>query len=297
MKAAKFQYLRPDSLEAALAALSKHHGDARVIAGGQSLVPMMAMRLAQPEWLIDISRIPALGGIDVRDTYVETGALMRQRELEDLTGLGDWLPLLPRAVRWVGHRQTRNRGTVGGSLVQADPSAELVLCARLLNARICLVSQAGGERWLDADAFFTGAMTTAIEDSECLVKIRWPRWVGRSVGAAFEEVAIRQGDFALASAACQAAIDENGNIERIVFGVGGVDAVPLAFESLADKLTRRQPDPTAIAQVAVEASAMADPSSDVHASADYRRHLAATLLQRVITRAVGLPPIEHERQP
>lgn len=288
MKAASFEYMRADSLETALAALERQAGDARLIAGGQSLVPMMAMRLAQPSLLVDIGQLAPLRQINSTAQYIETGALVRQRELEDHPEMADWLPLVALAMPWVGHRQTRNRGTVGGSLAQADPSAELMLVAQVLGAEICLASRQNGERWLSADAMFTGAMTTAIDDTECLTRVRWPRWAQADTRAAFDEVAIRRGDFAIASAAAQAALGGDGRIERISFGVGGVDDKALAFPGLAATLTGQQPGQALVDKTVADAVATLNPPADMHASSEYRRHLAGTLLARVIVQALGM---------
>ncbi|MGE0802048.1 MAG: xanthine dehydrogenase family protein subunit M [Lautropia sp.] len=285
MKAAAFRYLRADSAAHAISLLAEHGGDAKLVAGGQSLVPMMAMRLARPGVLIDINRIEALKSLEIGASRVRTGAGTRQRTVEDATELQVRLPLVHRALRWVGHAQTRNRGTVGGSLVHADPSAELPLAALVLGATMTLRSQAGGERRVDADAFFLGPMFTAVGETECLTAIDWPVWDEPGVGAAFEETAIRHGDFAIASAACQIRVDGDGVCRRAALGAGGVGGTPLAFPALAQRLTGQRIDATLARAVAHDAARLCDPGSDIHASADYRRHLAAVLLERVIVAA------------
>ncbi|MDP3085829.1 MAG: FAD binding domain-containing protein [Rubrivivax sp.] len=282
MKAAAFDYRRAASVAEALAWLAEAGGDAKIVAGGQSLVPMMAMRLSRPALLIDIHRLTELQALTPAVDHVRTGAGVRQRQIEDTPALDATLPLVRRALRWVGHRQTRNRGTLGGSLVHADPSAELPLAALVLDAGLQLQSQAGGARQLACQDFFLGPMVTAVADTECLLAIDWPVWQGGRVGAAFDETAIRHGDFAMASAACQLQLDGAGRIRRAAIGLGGVGATPLAFPALAQRLVGQTLTPALAEDVAHSAAAESDPGNDMHASAGYRRHLAAVLLARAL---------------
>jgi carbon-monoxide dehydrogenase medium subunit/2-furoyl-CoA dehydrogenase FAD binding subunit len=282
VKAAPFDYVRAESVEHALALLGEHGGDAKLLAGGQSLVPMMAMRLARPALLVDIHRLVELKALVDGVDSVVTGAGVRQREIEDAHELDARLPLVRKALRWVGHGQTRNRGTVGGSMVHADPSAELPLAALVLGAAMRLKSQADGERQVSANDFFLGPMFTAAAETECLLAIDWPVWNGERVAAAFEETAIRYGDFAMASAACQIQLDANGLVRRASFGLGGVSGSPLVFPELAQRLLGQRLTPALAQEVAHAAARECDPGSDMHASADYRRHLAAVLLARVL---------------
>jgi CO/xanthine dehydrogenase FAD-binding subunit len=284
MKAAPFEYVRAESLDHALECLTQHGVDSRAIAGGQSLVPMMAMRLARPAVLVDIYRLPELRQVSIEPDRVRMGATTRQRTVEHGADLHEALPLLRDAVRWVGHAQTRNRGTVGGSLVHADPSAELPLAAAVLNATLRLQSQADGERRVPAGEFFLGPMFTATGEAECLVEIEWPVWQG-AVTTAFEETAMRHGDFAMASAACQLQLDEDGICRRAAFGVGGVDGTPRAFPELARQLVGHRINASVAAEVAQTALQQTDPGSDLHADADYRRHLGAVMLTRVLLKA------------
>lgn len=285
MKAAPFDYIRVDSVAHALALLSEHGGDAKLVAGGQSLVPMMAMRLARPALLVDINRLLELKTLTHESDTTTIGAGVRQREIEDAHELDARLPLVRKALRWVGHGQTRNRGTVGGSLVHADPSAELPLAALVLGATMRLKSESEGERQVPAHDFFLGPMFTAVAETECLLAIDWPVWNGSRVAAAFEETAIRHGDFAMASAACQLQLDANGAVCRASFGLGGVSGAPLAFPDLAQHLQGQRLTPALAQEVALAAARESDPGSDMHASADYRRHLAAVLLSRVLQQA------------
>lgn len=286
MKAAAFDYERPTSLAQALALLAQHGGEAKLLAGGQSLVPMMAMRLARPAVLVDINRLPELKGLRIEDDCVWMGATTRQREVEDHTELHTALPLLRDALLWVGHVQTRNRGTVGGSLVHADPSAEMPLAALMLDAQLQLRS-ATAERTLAASEFFYAPMYTAVAEDECLFAIRWPRWAGSGVRTAFEETAMRQGDFAMASAACQLQLDEAGVCRRAALGLGGMDGTPRAFPELAAQLVGQRLTPALAQEVAHAAAAQTEPGNDVHADAEYRRELGAVLLARVLQRAAA----------
>lgn len=285
MKAAAFDYVRVHDLSQALELLDQHGGDAKLLAGGQSLVPMMAMRLARPALLVDIHRLEELRTVTRRDQFVVTGAAVRQRTLEDDVALHARLPLVTKALRWVGHSQTRNRGTVGGSLVHADPSAELPLAALVLDATLRLTSKSDGERAVPAADFFLGPMFTATSDTECLTAIEWPIWQAHGTGCAFEEIAIRHGDFAMASAAAQLQLDAKGVCVRASFGAGGIDGVPLAFPNLAQRLVGHRLDDALVQSVAAAASMACEPGNDEHASAEYRRHLTAVLVARVLRQA------------
>lgn len=285
MKAVAFDYVRPDTLGGALELLAQHGGDAKLIAGGQSLVPMMAMRLTRPALLVDINRLQELKALAPGDGCITMGAGLRQRTVEDDTALHAQLPLIKCALDWVGHAQTRNRGTVGGSLVHADPSAELPLAALVLGARLHFDSQGEGARVMAIEEFFLGPMTSATAETECLTAIDWPVWVGQGVGAAFDEVAIRHGDFALASAAAQVQLDAQGVCKRAAFGAGGVDGVPRAFPDIARRLVGTRLEGEVLRSVATDAAGACEPGNDPHASAEYRRHLATVLIQRVLRQA------------
>ena len=281
MKAPPFEYARAASLDEACALLRAHGDDAKLLAGGQSLVPMMAMRLLRPAWLVDINEIAALKTVAVEAEGVRTAACARQVDLERDAALGARVPLLHQALAWVGHVQTRNRGTVGGSLAHADPCAELPLVAQLLGARMELRS-AKGTRSVEANAFFSGPMSTALAADECLEAVRWPAWPEPRVGSAFTELATRHGDFAMVSAAAQIALDADGRCLRVVLGLGGVGMTPLAFPALAQRLVGTRPSKTDFDDLAREAAAQCEPSDDLHASAAYRRHVARVLATRAL---------------
>ena len=284
MKSAAFDYVRATSIAEACALLRTHGDDAKLIAGGQSLVPMMAMRLARPAQLIDINEIAALKYIALDSDAARTGACTRQCVIERDSALASRVPLLQQALAWVGHLQTRNRGTVGGSLMHADPAAELPLVAQVLGATLVLRS-VDGMRTMSADEFFIGPLTTAVNADECLEEIEWPVWHEPRTGSSFIETSRRHGDFAIVAAAAQVALNADGRCVRASFGIGGGNSTPLAFPRIAARLAGIRLDENAITSAAHDAAAEAEFSSDLHAGADYRRHLAATLAARALRTA------------
>jgi CO/xanthine dehydrogenase FAD-binding subunit len=285
MKAAPFEYIRPSSLDEACAVLAQHGGDAKLIAGGQSLVPMMAMRLARPAWLVDIGRLEALKSISVSDDSLTIGAAVRQCVIERDSGARANLPLLGKALKWVGHVQTRNRGTVGGSIVHADPSAEIPLVACVLDATLMLRDSSGSSE-MQAREFFFAPMVTAIAPEQCLAEIRFPAWSEARIGCAFEEVSIRHGDFALVSACAQVALDADGTCIRAALGIGGASPFPHALPEVGEMLVGKRLDERTIVEAADLAAGLIDPDGDLHATADYRRHLARVMAARTLASAV-----------
>lgn len=285
MKPAPFEYLRVYSIDDALAALAKHD-DARILAGGQSLVPMMNFRLASPSLLIDINRISDLARIDVSPTGLTLGALVRWHELESSAIVARHNPLLRAAVRHIAHYQIRNRGTVGGSSAHADPASEFPAVALACNARFTLRSLSG-TRTVAATEFFLGALETALEPGEMLVSIHFPAWPeGRSWG--FEEFARRAGDFAMAGAIVLLDRDAGGvcaDASLVSFGAGD-RALQLARAE--DCLRGRELTPDILALAAQIAAEDCEPKSDMHAPADYRRALLQTLMLRALNTATGL---------
>jgi CO/xanthine dehydrogenase FAD-binding subunit len=281
LKSPPFEYARAGSIAEACALLAQHGDNAKLIAGGQSLVPMMAFRLLRPAWLIDINAIADLKYIAIETGAVRIGACTRQCDIQRDDALAVAVPLLRQALAYVGHVQTRNRGTVGGSLVHADPSAELPLAAQVLEARIVIRAQSG-TRTLSAAEFFEDAMTTAIRVDECVAETQWPVWRERKTGSAFTEISRRHGDFAIVAAAAQVAVDDDGRCTRAAFGVGGAAPTPTAFPELARRLVGTRPEKETLRAVAHDAAAVLEPGDDIHASADYRRHLAGVLAERVL---------------
>jgi len=284
LKAAPFEYARAASLSEVCALLATHGDGAKLLAGGQSLVPMMAMRLVRPAWLIDINEILELKFVKIEKDVARTGACARQCVVERDDTIAARVPLLRQALAWVGHVQTRNRGTIGGSLAHADPCAELPLVAQVLGARMLLRSDSGA-RTLEAEKFFAGPMATNVRPGECLEEIHWPAWSWRRTGSAFTEISVRHGDFAMVAAAAQIAIDGDGRCVRAAFGLGGVGGTPLAFPKIAARLVGTRLDDAVVKEAANAAAAESEPGSDLHASAEYRRHLAGVLGTRALQEA------------
>jgi carbon-monoxide dehydrogenase medium subunit len=272
VKPAPFLYRRPDSLDEALALLHEHGDEAKVLAGGQSLVPLLNMRLARPSVLVDLNRVAGLDRIEANgsEPVGRVGALVRQRELERVP-----LPLVAEAVPYVGHFVTRNRGTVGGSIAHADAAAELPLCLTVLGGSVVARSTAG-ERTIGADEFFVTHFTTALRPDELLVETIWPS-LGDGWSFAFEELAHRHGDYALSMVACALRI-EDGSVAEARIGVGSVVERPTLLGLDIGS------DPRSAATEAVAALELYD---TLHASAAYQRHLTGVLVERALLRAWG----------
>lgn len=288
MKPAPFEYLAPDSLDAALDLLARSGGEAKLLAGGQSLIPVMNFRLAQPSLLVDLNRLRDLDY--VREASREEGgglrigAMTRQRKLERDPLVPRLAPLLREAVPFIAHPQIRNRGTVGGSLAHADPAAELPAVMVALDARFRL-QRASGERWVEARDFFAGLFTTVLEPDEMLVEVALP--LPLHSGSAFLEVARRHGDYAQVGIAAWIALDGAGRCQdaRLVYlsvGDGPVEAREAARMLVGDRLSEG-----AIAAAAEKASRdEMDPTGDIHASAEFKRHLARVVTVRALRLAV-----------
>ena len=285
MKPAPFDYAAATSLDEAVALLADHGRDARVLAGGQSLVPMMNLRMARPSVLIDINGVESLMGWRVDDGRVHLGAATRQRVLEHDARLGIYAPLLARAVRHIGHVATRNRGTIGGSLAHADPSAELPVCALVLDARMHARSKRGA-RNLEASEFFTGIFTTALAEDEVMESVSFvPSASG--TGFAFDEVSRRPGDFAMVAAACAVSLSADGHIQRARLALGGVGPTATRIADAERLLVGQAPSVELWRAAADAVSKGIDPGSDLHATAQYRREVAAVLTRRVLESATG----------
>jgi CO/xanthine dehydrogenase FAD-binding subunit len=278
MKPAPFDYVRPSSLAEVCEILAADE-DARIIAGGQTLIPMLAMRLARPTKLVDILRLNDLHGIRAEADAVVIGAVTRQVEVERSEIVRRSLPLLTKALPWVGHPPTRNRGTVGGSIANADPSAEIPLVAVTLGAEIEIANPSDRMR-MPADEFFIGPMLTSVMPGDCVCAVRFPVWTHKQVGTGFHEVSARQSDFAFVAAAAQVAIDEEGRCVEATLGLGGVGdrAIRIDIAPLIGEMPAR----TAITEVVRGATADLEASSDLHATADYRRRVTVTLGTRAL---------------
>lgn len=285
MKPAPFEYHAPESIEEALFLLHNYGGEAKLLAGGQSLVPAMNFRVVQPSALIDLNRVPELAYIHENNECLRIGAMTRERHLELDASVAKWTPLLHEAAPNIAHPQIRNRGTIGGSLVNADPAAELPVLMLALQARL-RARNASGERWIDARDFFVGMFTTALEPDEILVEIEIP-FMPRRTGWSFLEVAPRAGDYALMGVAALVTLDAADKCKeaRLVYlnaGDGPVDAKEAAQflqgESLSDELI------DAAAQVA--SGKEINPFGNIHASTDFQRHLANVLTRKALKIAV-----------
>lgn len=276
MKPARFEYHAPSALDAALALLAQYGDDARLIAGGQSLVPMMNLRLARPDHLIDINGIDGLSQIHPDDRSVEIGALTRHRQIEHSPELMQLCPPLPAAARNIGHYALRERGTIGGSLALADPAAEFPLMAMLLDAEVQLRS-AAGERKVPAREFFVSVFTTALEPEEIVTAVRF-RLLVQGEGWGFRWFARRSGDYAIVHAAATLVLNANRRIDRVAMVLGGVGATPIRLTDLEQRAFGREASGNWASEIATEAAAQMEPESDKHTSAEFRRELIEVLL-------------------
>ena len=301
MKLPPFDYACPTTLPEAIELLASHD-DAKAIAGGQSLVPMLAFRLAQPTLLVDLRKLADLRGIRISDAGVTLGAMVRWRDIEDDdrletahpllkaaiahdARLATAHPLLCAAIEHVAHYQIRNRGTVGGSIAHADPAAEMPGIAITCDAEIAVVGKSGAHVIQAAD-FFQGALTTALTPDEIIVEIRLPAWpAGRRWG--FQEFARRRGDFAMAAAAVFYDQDARGKARNAHVGVIGVGDRPLRLTAVEDVLNGESIDEATIAKADAATSAAVDPQDDIHASAAYRRSLVGTMVERALKSAAA----------
>lgn len=275
MKPVKFRYIRAHDVDQVCDLLSRDP-EARPIAGGQTLMPLLNMRLAQPSLLIDIAGIDEISGIRVEGDMLSIGAVTRQLEIEDSPLVKAHCPLLAKAMPWIGHRPTRARGTIGGSLASADPSAEIPLVAVTLGATI--FAREGGETLtFAADDFFIAPLETLLPDTACLTSVNFPIKSGR-VGYGFQEVGTRESDFAIASAACEVVCDEAGRCVSAQIAVGGIGARPVRLMGLADALVGSVIDTATLDDVIAAHEAELEAEATVHASAAYRRRAAGRLL-------------------
>lgn len=283
MKPRPFSYARPATLEDAVALLAAGEGEAKAIAGGQSLMPMLAFRVATPKLLVDIGRIPGLNRIEIDATGVRLGALVRWCDVERHPALAKAHPLLVAAIRHVAHYQIRNRGTIGGSLAHADPAAELPGIAVTCDAEITAIGRKG-RRTIAATDFFTGTLTTTLDYDELILEVRLPAWrVSRYW--AFEEFARRRGDFALAGVALFYDLDATGRICEPHVGAIGVADRPIRLAEVERLIAGRVPDERLAHEVAACAAETVDPQDDIHAPAAYRRALLGVLTRRALVSA------------
>ena len=285
MKPPVFDYVAPGSLDEALELLAEHGDDAKILAGGQSLIPLMNFRLAQPALLVDLNGLHELAGVRVDgEGRLRIGGMTRQRTLEREPLVAERSPLLAETIPFVAHPQIRNRGTVGGNLAHADPSSELPVVAVTLGAELVLKSKEG-ERTVGAEDFFVGLMTTALEPHEILVETVFPAAPPRT-GISFMEVSRRHGDYAQCGVAATVSVDESGAVvdARLVFL--SVGEIPMRARR-AEEALAGEPDwgRAVAAAAALAAEEEIEPTDDIHASAAFKRHLAGVLTRRALETA------------
>ena len=286
MKPAKFEYRDPHSVEETLDLLKQYGWDAKILAGGQSLVPMMNFRLASPEVLIDINKLKDLDYVQEADGQLAVGALTRQTTLEFSETVRSKCGLLADAMELIGHPQTRNRGTVGGSIVHADPTAELTAIARALDAKM-VIRSTEGERTDSAEDFFVSVMTTNLEPEEMLVEVRFPV-LPSGTGWAFEEFVLRHGDFAVVGVTAAVTLDADEFCSDVRLAAIGVDETAFRDPSLEEILKGKKITNSALAEVGNQLSDKVDPFDDLHASAAQRKHLVGVLAKRALQKATEL---------
>lgn len=282
MKPAKFEYIAPTTLDAAVEALAAANGEGKVLAGGQSLLPLLNFRMARPTVLVDLNRIKDLSFIELRGDSVAIGALTRHREIEHSPLIASNLPVMSAAMRHVAHLAIRNRGTIGGSLSHADPAAELPMMAMLYDARLTVQGPAG-RRTIGARDFFVDALTNCLEPEDIVVEIEFP--ILQHDGWAFEEVARRFGDFALASIAVSIRRGLSG-IEDARVAVMGVADTPLRLDVVEKQLYEIEVDGRTPDRFSKLVTSSVTPNSDLHASAEYRKHLLGELAKRAMRTAL-----------
>ena len=287
MKPAPFEYFAPQTVPEALDLLHERAVDAKILSGGQSLMPMLNFRLVKLGALVDINGIDELAYIRQEDSVLAPvlaiGAATRQSRVMASEEVSRACGLLSEALAFVGHPAIRNRGTIGGSIAHADPSGEQPLVAATLEAELVLQS-VRGMRVLQADAFFLDHLTTALEPDELLTEVRFPVLNGRT-GWSFQEVSRRRGDFAVVDAAAAVTLDERGVCQQARVVVGGVSGVPMRLWRLEEALAGTELAPPLIAEAAELVKGEIDPQSDIHASAEYRRDVAAVLVRRALETA------------
>ena len=282
MKPARFDYHAPTTRDEVLELMAQHGHDARLLAGGQSLMPMMNLRLARPAVVVDINRVEGLSGIASDDEGLTVGAMTRQRTLERSVEVRQLFPLISDAIPHIAHFQIRNRGTIGGSLAHSDPAAEIPALCLALDAEITAASSSG-ERTIAASDFALGPLTTALEPQEILTQVRLPLLDGHGEWRwGFREVCRRDGDFALVGAVTLLRIDEEGVCRSARITMFGVGDGPARMADAEASLVGRYVDVDARAEAAALVSAAVDPGSDIHASAEYRKEVSAVMARRAL---------------
>jgi CO/xanthine dehydrogenase FAD-binding subunit len=285
MKPPAFDYLVPETQQELVELLARHAESAKILAGGQSLVPMLNLRLLRPACLIDINRVAGISYIVERNGEIAIGALTRQRELERSALIREKLPLVSEALPFIAHFQIRNRGTIGGSLSHADPAAELPALITALGGRM-VIRSTREERTVPAAEFFTGYMTTVLQPDEVLAEVVIPI-PPAGCGSAFCEVSRRHGDFALAAAAAQVTLDSQGRCRDAMLVLAGVHGIPYRKKECETILVGTRLEPADIAFACNLCIEGLEPHSDLHASAQYRKHAARVLAERALAKAAA----------
>lgn len=280
MKPPVFKYVRVDSIGGALSALAENRGEAKILAGGQSLVPMLNFRIASPRVLVDINPVKELDYIRVEEGWVRIGARTRQRALDRSLDVKRKCPLLAEAVKWIGHPEIRNRGTVGGSLVHADPTAELALVAILLDSQV-KIQGTGKSRTVGAADFFQGIMATSIAEDEILIEVSYPVAPARS-GYGFQELCIRHGDFAVVAAAVQLTVGGNGRCTEARVAVAGAGPTPLRIRGAEEVLVGNNGTDEVFDAAAARVPGEVQPFADLQGSEAYRREMARVFVRRAL---------------
>ncbi len=283
MKLPPVEYEAPTTVAEAIDLLAEQLDEASVLAGGQSLIPLLALRLARPAVLIDINGIDELSGVSATDGWVAIGAMTREYVAEKSETVADTVPLLAAALPLIGHEAIRSRGTIGGSLAHADPAAELPAVARALDAEFVVRGQSG-ERVIPAAQWFEGFLTTSRRPDELLVEVRFPT-ARRGTGISFQEVARRHGDFAIVGLAASLTLSE-GAISDARLAFAGMSDVPVRAADAEDLLVGQRPSAELFDEAARRATDDVDPPADLHGSPDYRKTVAAALVRRGLRAAV-----------
>lgn len=292
MKPPRFEYLDPGTLDEALGLLKSHGDEAKVLAGGQSLVPLLNFRLARPQYLVDLNGIASLAYIRPWGGGLAMGAMTRQRAVERSALVKERCPLLDQAIGLIGHFQIRNRGTIGGTLAHADPAAEVPAVMTALGGEL-VVRSATGERVMRPEEFFVSYLTTALAPSELLVEVRLPAPAPRA-GHAFLEISRRHGDFAMVGVAAAVTLDDAGVCTGAAVALAGVGPVPVRVDAAERVLVGARPDSGGFEEAARVVSASLRPDADLHASAEYRKHVGGVLTSRALSRAVARARGEDE---
>lgn len=283
MKPSAFEYFKPRSVQEAVDLLDRHGDEAKILAGGQSLVPMMNFRLARPDILIDINGIKELQYIKTESDELVIGALTRERDIEESPLVIEQWPLLAKAISFIGHSAIRNRGTIGGSLVHADPSAEIPTSLCALNGTLKAVGSAG-EKTLKPEDFFLTYLTTSLEPSDLLVEIRIPA-LPEKTGWSFMELSRRLGDFAIVAVGILMTMEGGGRCREARISMGGVAPTPIRAEAAETLLSGQKISEKLIAEAARQAAEATDTESDYHASAEYRKDMARVFVRRGLREA------------